>query len=193
MRQDEKEKKHFSPEFRSYWTRGRKFRKKNSKKIQKIEKPLSGILFSQNGMRYAEKARKKFQSRIPFLLDPGMKISKKIEKKNQKIEKPLFGIIFSQNGMRQAEKDKKKKKIQSGIPFILDPGKKIPKKKYHKNQKIEKPLSGNIFSQNGMRQADKEAKNFQSRVSLILDPGNKISRKIVKKFKKLKNLFPAFL
>ena len=33
---------------------------KNSKKIQKIKKPLSGIIFSQNGIRLAEKVRKKF-------------------------------------------------------------------------------------------------------------------------------------
>ena len=35
---------------------------KNSKKIQKIKKPLSGIIFCQNRMREAEKQRKKFQS-----------------------------------------------------------------------------------------------------------------------------------
>ena len=28
---------------------------KNSKKIQKIKKPLSGIIFNQNGMRLVEK------------------------------------------------------------------------------------------------------------------------------------------
>ena len=32
---------------------------KNSKKIQKIKKPLSGIIFSQNGMRKAENDKKK--------------------------------------------------------------------------------------------------------------------------------------
>ena len=54
-----KRKKKFSPEFRSYSTRARILRKKY-KKIQKIKKPLSGIIFSQNGMRYVEKAWKKF-------------------------------------------------------------------------------------------------------------------------------------
>ena len=34
--------------------------KKNSKKIQKIKKLLSRIIFSQNGMRLGEKGRKKF-------------------------------------------------------------------------------------------------------------------------------------
>ena len=33
---------------------------KNSKKIQNFKKPLSGIFFGQNGMRYAEKETKKF-------------------------------------------------------------------------------------------------------------------------------------
>ena len=41
----EKEKKHFNPEFRLYSARGRKFRKKNSKKIQKINKNLFPALF----------------------------------------------------------------------------------------------------------------------------------------------------
>ena len=33
---------------------------KNSKKIQKTKYPISGIIFSQYGMRLAEKERKKF-------------------------------------------------------------------------------------------------------------------------------------
>ena len=49
------------------------------------------------------------------------------------------------------------------MPFILDPAKKIPKKNSKKVQKIQKPLSDIIFSQNGMRQAKKkEKKNFTS-------------------------------
>ena len=67
----------------------------------------------------------------------------------QKIIKPLPGIIFSQNDMRLVEKVKTKS--YSKIPFILDPGKKIPKENSKKIQKINKPLPGNIFSQNGMR------------------------------------------
>ena len=46
-----REEKNFSPEFRSYSTPERKFRKKISKKIQKIKKPLSNIICSENGMR----------------------------------------------------------------------------------------------------------------------------------------------
>ena len=44
-----KGKKKFIPEFRSYSTRARKFRKK-SLKIQEIKKTISGIIFSQNGI-----------------------------------------------------------------------------------------------------------------------------------------------
>ena len=59
--------------------------KKNSKKIQKIIKPLPGIIFSQNGTRYAVKVKTKFWSRIPFIHDPGKKIPKKIVKKFKKL------------------------------------------------------------------------------------------------------------
>ena len=74
-----------------------------------MKKPLSGIIFSQYGMRQAEKYRKKIL--VPNFVHtrPGQENCEKNRKKNQKIKKPLFGIIFSQNGDRQAEKQKKKK------------------------------------------------------------------------------------
>ena len=127
-------KKNFTPEFRSYLSQARKFLKK-FQKIEKIKKPLSDIIFSQNGMRQAGKERKKFYSRIPFILDPGKKIPKKIEKKKQKIKKPLSDIFFSQNGIGQAEKERKK--FQSRNPFILNHGKKIPKKIAKKLKKLK--------------------------------------------------------
>ena len=57
---------------------------KNSKKIEKIKKSLSGIIFSQNGMRQAEKGGKNIQSEISFILDPRKKIPLKILKKIEK-------------------------------------------------------------------------------------------------------------
>ena len=45
-----KREKNFTPKCRSYSTQTRKFQK-NSKKIEKIKKPISDIIFSQNGMR----------------------------------------------------------------------------------------------------------------------------------------------
>ena len=74
-----------------------------------------------------------------------------------------------------------KTKFYSRIPFILDPGKKIPKK----IQKIIKPLPGIIFRQNGTRLAEKVKTKFYSSIPFKLDPGKKIPKKIVKKCKKL--------
>ena len=85
--------------------------------------------------------------------------------------------------MRQAKKVKTK--FYSRIPFIVEQGKKIPKKNSKKIQKIIKPVPGIIFSQNGMRQAEKVKTKFYSRIPFILDPGKKIPKKNVKKFKKL--------
>ena len=48
FRQDEKEKKNFTPECCSYSTKTRKFQK-NSKKIEKIKKPLSTLLLAKTG------------------------------------------------------------------------------------------------------------------------------------------------
>ena len=55
---------------------GKKIPKKIAKKLKKLKKPLSDIIFCQNGMRLAEKKRKKFFFRIPFVLDPAKKIPK---------------------------------------------------------------------------------------------------------------------
>ena len=55
---------------------------------------------------------------------------------------------------------KRKEKILSRIPFILGPGKKIPKKNSKKIQKIKKPHADIIFSQNGIGSAEKKRKKF---------------------------------
>ena len=65
----------------------------------------------------------------------GQENSEKNCKKIEKLKKPLSDINFSQNGMRSAEIEKKK--IYSRIPFILDPGKKIPKKLVKKLKKLQ--------------------------------------------------------
>ena len=46
-----KREKNFIPEFRSYSTQTRKFEKKYQKNWKKLKKPLSDIIFSENGMR----------------------------------------------------------------------------------------------------------------------------------------------
>ena len=82
MRQAEKEQKKKIIPNSDHTRPGQQNSEKNSKKIEKIKKPLSDIIFSQNGMRQAEKENKKFYFQIPFILDPGKKIPKKNSKKN---------------------------------------------------------------------------------------------------------------
>ena len=74
---------------------------KNCKKIQKIKKPLSGIIFTQNRMRLAEKEREE-KNLVPNSVHtlPGQENSEKNRIKILKNTKPLSSIIFSQNGMR---------------------------------------------------------------------------------------------
>ena len=59
MREAEKEKKKFQSVIPFTLDPGKKNPKKNSKKIQKIIKPIPDIMFSHYGMRQAEKVKKK--------------------------------------------------------------------------------------------------------------------------------------
>ena len=80
------------------------------------------------------------------------------------------------------------------MPYILDPGKKIPKKIVKKLKEIKKRLSDIFFSHNGMRQVEKERKKFYFRIPFKPDSGEKIPKKIAKELKKFKkNLFPILI
>ena len=92
--------------------------------------------------------------------------------------------------MRQAEKSRKK--FYSRIPFLLEAGKKIPKKNSKEIQKIKQVNSGIISIQKGLREAEKEKKIYQSRIPFVSDPGKKIPKKIAKKYKKSKKLFRVY-
>ena len=85
--------------------------------------------------------------------------------------------------MRLAEKGRKK--FEAPIPFVLDLGKKIPKKIAKKFKKSKKPLSGIIFSENLGREREKKILGPNSAHT---GPRQEISEKIAKK---LKNHFPA--
>ena len=89
-------------------------------------------------MRQVEKEKKKNldPNSVPTQLE--LENSKKNSKKIQKIKKVNSGIISIENGLRETEKWRKK--IQSRIPFILDPGKKIPKKIVKKFKNLFPPL-----------------------------------------------------
>ena len=93
-------------------------------------------------MRQAEKKKKKNLVPNTVHTRPGQANSEKNSKKIKKIIKPLPGIISSPNGMRLAKKVKTK--FYSRIPFILDPGKKIPKK-ISKNSNNNKTSSRHYF------------------------------------------------
>ena len=111
MRQAEKETKK-NLLLNSVHTRlGQENSEQNRKKIEKIKKPLSDIISSQNGMRQDEKEKKKFYFRILFKPDSGKKIPKKIAKKLEKLKKPHSDINFSQNGMRQIDREREKKNL----------------------------------------------------------------------------------
>ena len=74
---------------------------KNSKKIQKIKKPLSDIIFSHYPV--GRESEKKILVPNSVNTRPEQENSEKNSRKIQKIQKPLSGIIFSQNGLRLAE------------------------------------------------------------------------------------------
>ena len=90
-----KREKNFSPKFRSYSTRSRKFQ---NKKIQKMKKVYSSIISIENGLKEAEKDREKFSSRIPFIHPPGKKIAKKIAKKFKKLKNLLSALFIAKMG-----------------------------------------------------------------------------------------------
>ena len=79
----EKEKKHFSPEFRSYSTWARKFHK-NRKKKSKINKHLSALFLAKTGLNRPRKREKTFSPEFRSYSareENSEKNSKKIKKK----------------------------------------------------------------------------------------------------------------
>ena len=85
-------------------------------------------------MRQAQKEKEKKFIPNSVHTRPQQENSEKNIKKSRKIIKPLPGNFFSQNGMRYDEKEKKK--FQSRITLILDPGKKISKNILKKFKKV---------------------------------------------------------
>ena len=77
---------------------GQENSEKNSKKIQKIKKPLSDIISIQDGLTEAKKERKKYLVPNSVHTRPGKENSVKNSKKIQKTKSHLSGIIFSQKG-----------------------------------------------------------------------------------------------
>ena len=133
-------------------------------------------------MRQIEKERKKFQSRIPFIFNPGKKIPIKIAKKIK--IKTSFRHSFQQKQDEIGQEREKKTLISNSIP--TQPGIENSKKNSKKIQKIKKPLSDIIYSQNGMRQAKKEKKKMLLPNSVQTRLGQENSEKNSKKIEKIK-------
>ena len=169
---------------------------KKQRKNSKNQRTTIRHYFQPNRDEAGREREKEFQTPIPLILDPGEKIPRENAKKFKKLKNNFPALFLAKTGgdrIRQAEKEIKV--FQARIPLILDPGEQIPKKNSKKIQKIEKQLSGVIFSQNGMRQDE----IGRERDKIIFDPnsahnrlgGENCKKKTAKKFKKLKNNFPS--
>ena len=84
MRQAEKGKKQFQTRIPFTFDQGKKIPEKNRNKNQNIKKPLSGIIFNQNGMRQAEKEKKEVLVPNSVHTRPGEENSEKKQQKNSK-------------------------------------------------------------------------------------------------------------
>ena len=85
MREAEKEKKKILVANSVHTCPGQENFEKNSKKIQKIKKPLSGFISSQNEIRLAEKGEKKIIVPNSAHSRPRQEKSEKYSKKIKKI------------------------------------------------------------------------------------------------------------
>ena len=120
---------------------------KNSKKIHKIQKPLSGIIFLPQRDEIGREREKKILVPNSVHTLHEQENSEKNSKNIQKIKKRLSSIIFSQNGTRQDEKERKK--FLSRIPFILNTGKKIPKEIAKTFKKLKNVFPVLFFAKTG--------------------------------------------
>ena len=118
--------------FRSYLTGQRKF-KKNSKKVQKIEKYDYCFISSQTRLERAEK-QGNIQVIVPFRSYTTCQTKFQINsKKIQKIKKYHYGFISSQHRLKRLRK--RENKNYRSVTFLHDRLDKIPKKQ-QKNLKI---------------------------------------------------------
>ena len=81
------------------------------------------------------------------MLDPGKKFPKKIAKKFKKLKKLFPAWFLAETGW---DRPRKREKILVSNSVYARPGQETSEKNSKKIQKIEKPLSGIIYSQIGM-------------------------------------------
>ena len=86
---------------------------------------------------------------MSFILDPAKKISKKIVKIFKKFKNHFPTLFLAKMGWDRPRKRKKKILLPNSVQTQL--GQENSEKNSKKIEKIKKPLSDIIFSQNGMR------------------------------------------
>ena len=106
----------------------------------------------------------------------------------KKFKNLFLTIFFAKTGWDRPRK--RKKKFNFRIPFILDRGKKIPKKIAKKLKKFKNLFLTLFFAKTGWDRPRWRKKKFYFRIPSILDSGEKILKKIAKKLKKLRNISP---
>ena len=93
-----KREKNSTPEFCSYPTRAWKFQIKNSKKIQKIKKVNSDIVYIQNRLGEAKNEKKKIIPEFRSYSNRARKFRKKKAKKFKKLKKPFPALFLAKTG-----------------------------------------------------------------------------------------------
>ena len=133
-------------------------------------------------MRQAEKEGKKFYSRMPFILDPAKKIPKKILRKLKKF-KNLFSTLFL--AKTRWDRPRKRKKNFTSEFRSTRPGQENSEKNSKKIEKIKKPLSNIIFSQDGDEIGRERGKKILRPNAVHTRPGQENSEKNSKKIEKI--------
>ena len=126
MRQAEKEKKKIQSRISFLLDPGKKIPNKIAKKFEKLKNLIPALFLSETGLYRPRKREKNFGPELRTIPTRFRKF-KKNSKKNRKLKKKSFWHYFYPI-RDEIGRERGKKKIQSRIPFLLDPGKKIPKK-----------------------------------------------------------------
>ena len=147
MRQAGKEIKEFQTRIQVILDPGEKILKKIATKFKKLKNNFFTLFLAKLGGEIGREREKRILESNSAHTRPGGANFEKNSKKIQKITEQLFSIIFSQIGMRQAEKERKK--FQTQIPHIPDPGEKILKKIAEKFKKLKNNFPALFLAKTG--------------------------------------------
>ena len=125
-------------------------------------------------MREAEKEGKKFRIEFRSYSARARKFRKKIAKKFNKLKNHIPPLFLAKMGL-----DTPRKREKNFVPNFVhtQPGQENSVKNSKKIQQMKNPVSGIIFSQNGMRYAEKEGINFRPKFRSYSARGRKFRKK----------------